>query len=544
MRILRRMWKNRRHLGERLANSLRRFTSDQAIQLDLDISDTSATIRKSRNSFITINRVPPEILSLICTNLPSQENRHRASFVCRHWRRTFIQCPELWSELSLSNGEVYVKTFLERAKGTPLDIVVDHGVPVETVALLSSLTKQIRSLDFLSCKWAEIQRFSEVVSGSLPLLYALTIDFMVGGGLDNVESTPPTLPLFSNAVNLKALHFHSTWAYSPFILHLVFPNLVSFNFSTEHWREFPALPLFDFLEGSPVLQTVKVQVPVNISFEGVPEERVVSLPSVENFTLIMNDGESGYKMAVHIRCPSARVTSIVHKPRVAMFLEEIFPTPVSWNAIIRQYTTSPPEEATLEIRPDYTPLICKLVFESFDSTRINLSFEVPVDSGEFVVPDIEPLIPKISAQAIQTIRNHPHLANIKRLHICNDFRSSGLIPDTASPVRQLINSMGFLDEMSIYQCDPIPYLRLIPEDGNEGPAVFPSVKELTISHPINLFDCQASIVGLAKSQHSRGIPFERVVIRGAMVVEGMEEALTPWVGSVKYYREPAQLGPI
>jgi hypothetical protein len=67
--------------------------------------------------------------------------------------------------------------------------------------------------------------------------------------------------------------------------------------------------------------------------------------------------------------------------------------------------------------------------------------------------------------------------------------------------------------MTIYQCDLGPYLRFVLEDDNEEPAVFPSVKELTISHPTNLFACKALIVKLAKSQHARGIPFERVVIR-------------------------------
>ena len=444
--------------------------------------------------------------------------------------------------MSLSKGEVYVKTFLERAKGTPLDIVVGHGVPVETVALLSSLTKQIRCFDFLSCRWAEIQTFSEVISGSFPLLHALTINSTGGSSPNDFESTPPSLHLFNNAANLKVLHFHSTWDYSPFILGLVFSNLVSFDFSTDHWREFPALRLFDFLEGSPMLQIVKVQVPSDISFEGVPEERVISLPSVENFTLIMDDSQLGYEVAAHIHCPSAKVASIVRKARIDLFLEEIFPTSVSWNTIVRQYTTSQPEEATFEIRPDYTPLICELTFESFDSTRISLSFEeIRVDPDEFDVPDIKPLIPRISAQAIRTICNHPHLTNIKRLHICNDFHSSSTT-GTASQVRQLFNSLGSLDEMTIYQCDLAPYLRFIPEDGNEEPAVFPSVKKLTISHSTNLVACQALIVRLAKSRHSREIPFEHVVIRSASVVGGMEEALRPWVGSVEYYCEPVRLG--
>ena len=521
-------------LGERLADSLHRFTLDQVSQFDLGTSATLATIREWRNSFVPINRVPLEILSLISSNLSSQEDRHIASFVCRHWRRTFIRCPELWSQLTLSKGEVYMKTFLERAKGTPLDIIVDHEIPVQTMTPLSFLTNQIRTFHFLGSGWADIQKLSEVISGPLPLLHTLTVDFVEENDLDDLEDIQFSLPLFTSAVNLKVLQFHSIWDQSPFILHLAFPNLVSFDLSTEHWAGFPALRLLDFLEGSPMLQIVKMQVLAYISFEGVIQERVVCLPSVEHFTLTVGDG-AGYEMAAHIHCPSARVTAIVRKARINVFLEEIFPTLVFWNAIVRQYTTSPPEEATLEIWSDDTPLICKLAFESSDSTSISLGFE-KVPSAEFDAFNTEALIPRISAQATRTIRSHPQLANIKRLHIHNDSRPFGLTADVASEVKLLFNSLGPLDEMTIYQWDLGPYLRLVLEDDEEEEVSFPPVKELMISRLTNLFDC-ASVVKLAKSQHARGIPFERMVIRGVKVAEGIGEGLRPWVGSVEYNYE-------
>ena len=77
-------------------------------------------------------------LPLIPTYLHSQTDRLSASHVCRHRRRTFLQHAALWSHLFLSNGEVYVKTHLERARGSPLDIITDCDAPVGTVALLSS----------------------------------------------------------------------------------------------------------------------------------------------------------------------------------------------------------------------------------------------------------------------------------------------------------------------------------------------------------------------------------------------------------------------
>jgi hypothetical protein len=48
----------------------------------------------------------------------------------------------------------------------------------------------------------------------------------------------------------------------------------------------------------------------------------------------------------------------------------------------------------------------------------------------------------------------------------------------------------------------------------------------------------AAIVGLAKLQHARGMPIERVVIRGGRMPVGMEGGLKPWVGCVSLeYRD-------
>jgi hypothetical protein len=105
-----------------------------------------------------------------------------------------------------------------------------------------------------------------------------------------------------------------------------------------------------------MLQIVKMQVLVDISFEGVPEERVVSLPSVENFTLIMSDVDPVTRWRpTYIVLPRESHRSCTRQGSTCSW-KKYFPPSVSWNAIVRQYTTSPPEEATLEMWPDYTPL--------------------------------------------------------------------------------------------------------------------------------------------------------------------------------------------
>ena len=494
----------------------------------------------------------------------------------------------------LSKGEDHVKTFLERAEGSPLEIIVGYEVPVQTMALLSSRTKQIGTLGFLNSRWTDLQSFSEVTSGLLPLLHTLGIDSietltppyitvtnppmwdaspytpttdfidahtpssvplhpMWGASLhtpttdfidtdtntdtteeddlDEFERNPPSLPLFSNAKNLKALRFHSRSSQSPFVLDFVFPNLASFDLSITKMGSLDFSQLFDFLEASPMLQTVNIEYIGYIYAEEVPPERVVFLPNVEKFTLIVSEGGYGYEMAAHMHCPSARVTSIMLKSTFEMIPEDIFPTPVSWDTILRHYTRSPPEEAILEIRPE-DPFRCKLTFGSSDSTTISFGFTEIPDSNMYDhdMFYLDAWVPTIFAQATQAIHNHPQLANIKRLHLCHSFRPSAYVneqPQTAKEVERLFSFLGPLDEMNIYHCDLRLYFRL---------SRIPPTKKLILLHPVKLSGCMAGIVSLAKRQHARRMPFERVVIRSDELLEGIE-GLTSWVGGVEYSRE-------
>jgi hypothetical protein len=112
------------------------FTFDAISQLDRDASTALATIREWRNSFVCVNRIPLDVLSLIPIHLPSQKDRFHVSSVCRHWRKTFLQHGALWSQLFPGTNQAYMKTLLERAKGSPLDIIIGPDAAAGTVALM------------------------------------------------------------------------------------------------------------------------------------------------------------------------------------------------------------------------------------------------------------------------------------------------------------------------------------------------------------------------------------------------------------------------
>ena len=513
-----------------------RFTLDEVSQLDQDTSTALAIIREWKNSFTHVNRVPLDILSLIPTHLSSHEDRLRATSVCRHWRRTFIQRAELWTELFLSKGDAYLKTFLERAKGSQLDVIAECGVPIGTMALLSPYTKQIRRLEFSLDGRANFKRFLQVNPGPLPLLHTLTIN--TEGDSEDLDSATPSPSLFSNATNLKFFRFHSTSDLWPFVNSFTFPTLVSFDLSLFAPNEFRASRLLEFLEASPMLRTIRMDITGSIFVHDIPRERIILLSDVETLTLVVSDGRSGRKIATHISCPSARSVTLMHEAHVNdPVMGAMLPDSVSWDAIVRQYTRNVVEEVTLEIKPGFATTTCKITFQYPDATFIDLGFEVTEDArGQAFLP--ARVRYEVLTEATRTILDHPQLASIKRLHICHSYLvySSREAAHVANEVGRLFKSLGPLDELTIYYCDLRPYLNPFFDPPGEH-IEFPSIKKLTISHPTRSHEEQyaTAIVRFAEAQHARGIPFERVVIRMERVFVGMEKRLKPWVGSVELY---------
>jgi hypothetical protein len=517
-----------------------------------------AGIREWRNSFIPINRVPLDVLSLIPTHLDSQRDRFLATFVCRHWRRTFLQHGVLWAQLLLKRGEAYAKTLLARAKGSSLDISTSCNDPAGALEALYPYTQQIRSINFTFSFWEDIQRFSEANSGALPLLSSLTINVWDEFSLDHPDRmTPPSLPLFSNAVNVKDFTLRSERF--PFLAHFTLPNLTTFSLlatpALKSEAGYHALELLDFLEASPTLRTVSIKIIAGmIRLHNIPPERVVVLPNVNAFSMAVDDGGSGYQLATHISCPSVKCTSLAHESFDNNVLPPvIFPPPPSWNVISRQYTTIPIDEAILEMSPDGDPIIsCSLAFRSRGAAVLALEFKLlkteDSDEDDDRIP-YQDLHLATFRQATAIIRDHPFLPNVRRLLIRHRCSANGFDQHRylASQFGGLLKSVGPLNVLEVHHCDLhvylAPFLYLQEFNNMEEPIVYPPIKELKIYHPSRSSsyyqeECMTAIVEFARSQHARGIPFERVEFCMEKLPTGIVERLRPYVGTLDCYEEP------
>ena len=522
-------------------------------RLDQDTATALANIREWRNSFAPINRLPLEVLSLIPTLLSSENDVSRACSVCRHWHRTFVQQAVLWSNLNLTIklSNLFIKTRLERAKGFPLNITSSHQDRADVLALLAPHAQQLQNLKFVFDCWSYVRKFSEATSGPLPLLHTLIIHVFDDVPFFSEGTIPPSAPLFSGAINLK--HFSLITEVLPFLDCFAFPNLTTFDLSaTSHEEPFPASQLLDFLEATPTLRDIRLVIQEEISLAGVLPGRIVVLPNVETFTA--TEESPGYKIAAHISCPNVRCTSLIHEHHPAdTAVQEAFLNSSTWNEIPPQYMIQQIHEVVLESITTEC-LMCYLSFLSPGSAALKLGYRIiDVDEDEEDEDEsrLRPMLGReyvaVFSQACQAIRNHPQLANVKRMRI-QDWRapvSSSQLKRVVMEVGQLFKSMGPLEELTLDASDLRPYFAPFIDDHPDfddakRSYTYPQIKVLTIATglrgPLEA-DSEAAIVEFTKFQHTKGVPLELVVFQMVEPPAGTVERLQQWVGAVNYDQE-------
>ena len=512
-------------------------------KLDQDASIALANIREWRNSLVPVNRFPQEVLSLIPTHLPRESDLVHASSVCCHWRRNFTQHAVLWSKLDLSikRSCQFVKRRLERAKGSPLDITSARLSSPDILALVSSRSQQLRKLDFLNDYWSQIQLFSEAISGPLPLLRSLQIHVVDLDPLDPDSAIRPSLPLFRGALNLKEFCLRTEGV--PYLNQFTFPNLTTFELAAIHEDEeaFPILQLLDFLDASPTLRTVHVTIDAEISLEGVLPGRTVTLPNVER--LAVEEREPGYRIATHIACPSAKHVSLTREDLNGLTVApDAFPTSETWNAIPPRYMANQIDEVVLESVFSQN-LSCSISFMSPSSATLEVGYRmVETEEDDAVEPSLGWGYVRALNKASGAIQGHPLFATVKRLRI-QDWRTPitpGQLKRVARVIGRFFRSMGPLEELALDASDLRPYLTPFTDlpdlDDLKQSYVYPQIKGLAISDRGGPLDAGSkdSIMEFAKSQHARGVPFERVVLRLRESAEDMVEKLRPWVGGVDF----------
>ena len=106
-------------------------------------------VRSIKNKFVPINRIPPEILSLIpdyYDEYATDQALISLTHVSRHWRDVFTSRPSLWTGFDFKNVDK-THTYIQRSKHSPLRLCLVDGEALDhAFALIIPHIHRLRSL--------------------------------------------------------------------------------------------------------------------------------------------------------------------------------------------------------------------------------------------------------------------------------------------------------------------------------------------------------------------------------------------------------------
>ena len=265
-------------------------------------------VRSVRNNFAPINRIPPEVLSLIpdCWGrCDMDEVLIPLTHVCHGWRELFISRSSLWASLDCTDVEK-TRAYIERSKSSPLEISLEkhEGGTYRNDALLLVVPHINRLGSLTICGPSDVlPDLSNHLTCPTPLLRKLKIN------LDFDRDRAPGFPgtLFNG--DLSSLHRLSL---AGFTTNLPWRNLV--NLTTFKLSHFPGTVdppfvtrLLDFFASTPLLSNISLRHSIPNS-SNAPPERIVSLPHLKELTSTSQRTQSA--LLNHLLIPNGALLEI------------------------------------------------------------------------------------------------------------------------------------------------------------------------------------------------------------------------------------------
>ena len=270
----------------------------QVDRLEQDASEVLRLVRAVKNTIAPINRIPPELLSLIPQywTISKDKDLVALTHVCWRWRETFTGCPSLWTRLDCKHAEK-TRAFIERSASLPLEIKhpqYEDQYDLDAIPLVGPHAGRVVSIEIGGEEEDLFWSFVEHFSCPVPLLRDLNISF----NLDN----PPTLndALFDG--NLSSL---CTLSVTGFFLRLPRRDLSNLTTLALNWvpgDDISLTQLLDVFVNAPILNEVDLDHAIPDSSDA-PPGRMVSLPHLKSFSLC-TDTQFSSTLLNHLSIPA------------------------------------------------------------------------------------------------------------------------------------------------------------------------------------------------------------------------------------------------
>ena len=227
-----------------------------------------------KNTFASINRIPPEALSLITHHRNTDKGLLTLTHVCRSWREIFISHASLWADLDCGTINK-TRLFLKRSKTSPLRIHPTRWFSKEALLLTVPHLNRLESLSLSKSSTNLLQLIEHLCSPS-PFLKTLSLTVTHGEPLALRDS------IFGG--NLSSLH---DLRLDGLVTNLAWENMS--NLRIFHFCHVPAdtisvTQLLDFFERAPLLHEILLEQAFPDFSDALPG-RIVPLPNLKHLTI-------------------------------------------------------------------------------------------------------------------------------------------------------------------------------------------------------------------------------------------------------------------
>ena len=253
----------------------------QVDRLERDASKVLRSVRSLKNTFAPINRIPPELFSLVPQYWGSgRTDKHLIALthVCQHWREVLTAYSSLWTHLECKDVEK-TRVYIERSKYSPLELALHEGAHYhleDAFLLVIPHISRVISINIVG-GGKLFQYFTSHFSCPVPLLRHLNLA---------LTCNPPHVlngSLFAGdlsslrTLTLDGIIPHIPWSNPPQLTNFTVFSLVS-------REEISVTQLLDLFSNAPLLNKIELHTIPKSS--DAPPGRVVSLPCLEIFTIL------------------------------------------------------------------------------------------------------------------------------------------------------------------------------------------------------------------------------------------------------------------
>ena len=233
-------------------------------------------VRSLKNSLAPINRVPPEVFSLIPDHYEhndKDQNLIALTHVCHGWREIFTSRSSLWTKLASPNIDK-TRTYIQRSKSSPLEIWLGGSQGNTSIEAFSLIIPHIHRLKGLFISGDTLPGILSHFHRHFPLLEWLDLH------ITNLHDQTLEAIFSRDLSSLRQLHLCGV------ITHLPWKNMA--NLRVVILRSRPSghsvTQLLDFFESAPLLHTIRLRGSIPKSSDA-PSDRTVVLRHLKIFTI-------------------------------------------------------------------------------------------------------------------------------------------------------------------------------------------------------------------------------------------------------------------